>query len=144
MALSKGVYSKDDCGRLTIKESNHKRRSKQNSYHVMNKNVAPSSIPMDCRRKRGCHLGHPQSQTLGSYLNITLACLGNPQAQGLATPYSFIHRDLTQNLKTLAHKTQQKSREIRQYNKQIINFRYYYQPIHTLFLHNTYCVLNSP
>ena len=38
MALSKDVYSKDDCGRLTIKDTNHKRRSKQNTYHVVQPN----------------------------------------------------------------------------------------------------------
>ena len=35
----KGVYSKDDCGKLTNKDSNHTRRSKQNTYHVVNKNM---------------------------------------------------------------------------------------------------------
>ena len=63
MALSKGVYSKDDCGRLTIKESNHKRRSKQNTYHVANKNIAPSKVTDGSGRKRGCHPGHPQDLT---------------------------------------------------------------------------------
>ena len=31
MALSKGVYSKDDCGKLTSKDANNTRRSKQNT-----------------------------------------------------------------------------------------------------------------
>ena len=31
MALSKGVYSKDDCGKLTSKDTNNTRRSKQNT-----------------------------------------------------------------------------------------------------------------
>ena len=44
MALSKGVYRKDDCGKLKIKDSNHTRRSKQNTYHVANKNIAPSKV----------------------------------------------------------------------------------------------------
>ena len=44
MALSKGVYSKDDCGKLKIKDSNHTRRSKENTYHVVNKNIAPSEV----------------------------------------------------------------------------------------------------
>ena len=44
MALSKGVYIKDDCGKLKIKDSNHTRRSKQNTYHVVNKNIAPSKF----------------------------------------------------------------------------------------------------
>ena len=47
MALSKGVYSKDDCGKLTSKDANDTRRSKQNTYHVVNKNIAPSKLPME-------------------------------------------------------------------------------------------------
>ena len=47
MALSKGVYRKDDCGKIKIKDSNHTRRSKQNTYHVVNKNIAPSKLPME-------------------------------------------------------------------------------------------------
>ena len=44
MALSKGVYSKDDCGKLKNKDSNHTRGSKQNTYLVANKNIAPSKV----------------------------------------------------------------------------------------------------
>ena len=61
MALSKGVYSKDDCGKLKNKDSNHTRRSKQNTYHVVNKNIAPSKVTDRSRRKRGCLPGHPQA-----------------------------------------------------------------------------------
>ena len=61
MALSKGVYSKDDCGKLTNKYSNNTRRSKQNTYRVVNKNIAPSKVIDVSRRKRGCLLGHPQA-----------------------------------------------------------------------------------
>ena len=61
MALSKGVYSKDDCGELTNKDSNNTRRSKQNTYHVVNKNIAPSKVTDRSRRKRGCLPGHPQA-----------------------------------------------------------------------------------
>ena len=42
--LPKGVYNKDDCGKLTNKDSNNTRRSKQNTYHVVNKNIAPSKV----------------------------------------------------------------------------------------------------
>ena len=42
--LPKGVYSMDDCGKLKRKDSNHTRRSKQNTYHVVNKNIAPSKV----------------------------------------------------------------------------------------------------
>ena len=57
----KGVYSKDDCGKLKSKYSNHTRRSKQNTYHVVNKNIAPSKVTDGRRRKRGCLPGHPQA-----------------------------------------------------------------------------------
>ena len=57
MALSKGVYSKDDCVKLTSKDSNHKRRSKQNTYHVVNKNIAPSKVTDRSRRKEGMPSG---------------------------------------------------------------------------------------
>src|SRR3989337_1692434 len=50
----KGVYSKDDCGKLKSKDSNHTRCSKQNTYHVVNKNVASSKVTDRRRRKRGC------------------------------------------------------------------------------------------
>ena len=60
MSLSKGVYSKDDCGKLS-KDSNHTRRSKQNTYHVVNKNIVPSKVTDGSRRKRGCLPGHPQA-----------------------------------------------------------------------------------
>ena len=52
--LPKGVYSKDDCGKLTSKDSNNTRCSKQNTYHVANKNIAPSKVTNERRRKRGC------------------------------------------------------------------------------------------
>ena len=38
-----------------------KRRSKQNTYHVVNKNIAPSKVTDERRRKRGCLPGHPQA-----------------------------------------------------------------------------------
>ena len=63
MALSTGVYSKDVCGKLKSKDSNHTRRSKQNTYHVVNKNIAPSKVTDRSRRKRGCLPGHPQALT---------------------------------------------------------------------------------
>ena len=61
MALLKGVYRKDDCGKLTSKDSNNTIRSKQNTYHVANKNIAPGKVTDRSRRKRGCLLGHPQA-----------------------------------------------------------------------------------
>ena len=35
--------------------------SKQNTYHVVNKTIAPSKVTDERRRKRGCHPGHPQA-----------------------------------------------------------------------------------
>ena len=49
----KGVYSKYDCGKLKSKDSNHTRHSKKNTYHVVNKNIAPSKVTDRSRRKRG-------------------------------------------------------------------------------------------
>ena len=57
----KGVHSKDDCGKLKINNSNHTIHSKQNTYHVVNKNIAPSKVTDGSRRKRGCLPGHPQA-----------------------------------------------------------------------------------
>ena len=63
MCLSqKGVYRKDDCVKLKIKDSNHTTRSKQNTYHVVNKNIAPSKVTDERRQKRGCLPGHPQAK----------------------------------------------------------------------------------
>jgi len=80
VSLSKGVYSKDDCGKLKSKDSNHTRRSKQNTYHVVNKNIAPSKVTDGLKTKEGMPSG--ASPSLGSWLslNITLGCLGHPQA----------------------------------------------------------------
>ena len=47
MCVPKDVYNKDDCGKLKSKDPNHTRRSKQNTYHVVNKNVAPSKVTMN-------------------------------------------------------------------------------------------------
>ena len=66
MALSKGVYSKDDCGKLTNKESNHTRRSKQNTYHVVNKNIAPSKLPMEVDERGDAFRGIPSFDFLVS------------------------------------------------------------------------------
>src|SRR3954471_13228640 len=113
MALSKGVYSKDDCGKLKSKDSNHTRRSKQNTYHVVNKNIAPSKVTDGSRRKRGCLPGHPQE--LAFLCPYTI--LGVPWAYpSLVSCHSLFHtpsKAFTQNLKTSQHKTQQKSRELR-------------------------------
>jgi hypothetical protein len=58
------VFRGDDCDKLKSKQSKdsyNTRCSKQNSYHVTNKNIVSSRIPMVVRRKRGCLPGHPQA-----------------------------------------------------------------------------------
>ena len=70
MSLPKGVYSKDDFGKLKIKDSNHTRCSKQNTYHVVNKNIAPSKVTDKRRRKRGCLPGASPSLGFWLFLNI--------------------------------------------------------------------------
>ena len=112
MALSKDVYSKDDCGKLKSKDLNHTRRSKQNTYHVANKNIAPSKVTDERRRKRGCLPGHPQALNFWCPWII----LGVPWAYpSLGSCHSLFHnpsKEFNQNLKTSQHKTQQKSREL--------------------------------
>ena len=60
MDLSKGVYNKDYCGKLTNKDSNNTRRSKQNTYHVVNKNIAPSKLPMEVEERGDAFQGIPK------------------------------------------------------------------------------------
>ena len=86
MDLSKGVYSKDDCGKLKSKYSNHTRRSKQNTYHVVNKNIASCKVT-DI---------------------LPWGALGIPKLRlfPLLVPKSI--KSLPKNLKTSQHKTQQK------------------------------------
>ena len=38
-----------------------KRRSRQNTYHVVSKNIATSKVTDERRQKRGCLPGHPQA-----------------------------------------------------------------------------------
>jgi len=73
------VYSKDDCVKLTNKESNHTIRSKQNTYHVVNKNIAPSKLPMVKDERGDAFRGIPKLWLFG-VLGFTLVCLGHPQA----------------------------------------------------------------
>ena len=85
------------------------------------------------------------SPSLGSWLslNITLGCLGHPQAQDLATPYSIVHRIFTQNLKTSQHKTQQKTRKLHQYKKIKPPLRYCNELILNSYWCNIYCIATS-
>ena len=84
----KGVYRKDDCGKLKFKDSNHTRRSKQNTYHVVNKNIVPSKVTDGSIRKRGCLPGHPQALAF----RCPQIILGVPwSSPSLVSCYSLFH-----------------------------------------------------
>ena len=87
MSFSKGVFSEDDCDKLKNKDSNHTRRSKQNIYHVVNKNIASSKVTDRRRRKRGCLPGIPKLRLL-----VILEYLGFPWASpSLGSCHSLFH-----------------------------------------------------
>ena len=97
MALSKGVYSKDDCGKLTNKDSNNTRRSKQNTYHVANKNIAPSKVTDGSRRKEWMPSG--ASPSFGFL--VSLDYLGVPWASpSLGFCHSLFHNPSNLSPKT--------------------------------------------
>ena len=105
MSLSKGVYSKDDCGKLKREDSNHTRRSKQNTYHVVNKNIAPSKVTDGRRRKRGCLPGHPQALAFWCPYIYLGGALGTPRLGSChslfhnpSNPYPKLENFTTQNL----------------------------------------------
>ena len=76
MYLPKGVYSKDDCGKLKSKYSNNTRRSKQNTYHVVNKNIAQVKLPIDEDKRGDAFQGIPKHRlfvVLEYYLGLPWA-----------------------------------------------------------------------
>jgi len=79
VSLSKDVCSKDDCGKLKSKDSYHTRRSKQNTYHVVNKNIASSKFTDGLKTKEGMPSG--ASPRLGSLVSLNMAwgALGIPK-----------------------------------------------------------------
>ena len=79
----KGVYNKDDCGKIKIKYSNHTRRSKKNTYHVANKNIAPSKVTDERRQKRGCLPGHPQAYDFWCPCILPWGAMGIPKLRFL-------------------------------------------------------------
>ena len=64
MSLSKDVYNKDDCGKLKGKDTNNTRRSKQNTYHMVNKNIAPSKLLMEVDERGDAFRGIPMLRLL--------------------------------------------------------------------------------
>ena len=120
MALSKGVYIKDDCGNVTNKDSNNTRRSKQNTYHVVNKNIAPSKVTDGSRRKRDAFRDIPKLWLLG----VLRFYLGVPWASpSLGSCHSLFHnpsnlypklenfttQNLTENLVSTVSERKQKT-----------------------------------
>ena len=120
MALSKGVYSKDDGGRLTIKDSNHKRRSKQNTYHVVNKNIAPSKVTDRSRRKRGCLPGHPQALAFRCPQFILGVAWASPSL-GFCHSLSHSPSKLYPKLENFTTQNLTELREMGQYDNEQIN-----------------------
>ena len=88
VSLHKGVYSKDNCGKLKSKGSNHTRRSKKNTYHVVNKNIAPSKLPMEVDKRGDAFRGIPKL----SLLVVLEYYLGVPWASpSLGSCHSLFH-----------------------------------------------------
>ena len=81
MSLSvKKVCNKDDCDTTKRKYSYDTRRSKQNTYHVVNKNIAPSNVTDGLKTKEGMpSRGIPKLRIFG-VLEFGLVGLGHPQA----------------------------------------------------------------
>ena len=88
MSLSKGVYNKDDCGKLKSKYSYNTTRSMQNTYHVVNKNIASSKLPMEEDERGDAFRGIPKLRLLvvpGFYLGVPWA------STRLGSCHSFFH-----------------------------------------------------
>ena len=88
MSLPKGVYSKDDCDKLKIKDSYHTRHSKQNTYHVVNKNIASSKVTIGEDKRGDAFRGIPKLRifgVLGFYLGVPWA------SQSLGSCHSLFH-----------------------------------------------------
>ena len=86
--FSKNTWHKTNS--KTSKDLYHTTRSNQNSWYVMNKNIAPSKIAMVVRRKRGCHSGASPSLVASFSLDNDLGCHG--ASPSLGSSYSlFLH-----------------------------------------------------
>ena len=116
----KGVYGKDDFGKLKSKDSNHTRSSKQNTYHVVNKNIAPSKLPMEVDERGDAFRGIPKHRlfgVLGFYLGVPWASLSLGSFHSLfhnpSNPYpkleNFTTQNLTENLVSSVSERKQKT-----------------------------------
>ena len=65
VSLSKGVYNNDYCVKLKNKDSNNTRRSKQNTYHVVNKNKLQVKLPIEVDERGDAFRGIPNIWLLG-------------------------------------------------------------------------------
>ena len=86
------------------------------------------------------------SPSLGFWLsfNFTLGCLGHPQAQALATPYSIIHQIFTQKLENFT--TQNSTKNLMSsvsIRKQATTLMYCNELILYLYWCKTYFIPNS-
>ena len=77
-SLSKCVYNKDDCGKIKKQRLKHTRRSKQNTYHVVNKNIAPSKLPMEVDERGDAFRGIPKLWLFG-VLGLPWGAMGIPK-----------------------------------------------------------------
>ena len=81
-------------------------RSKQNTYHVVNKNIAPFKVTDERRWKRGCLPGHPQALTFWCPWIILGVPWASPSLGSFHSLFYNPSKEFTQNLKTSQHKTQ--------------------------------------
>jgi hypothetical protein len=77
------MCSKDDCGKTKTKDSYNTRRSKQNTYHVVNKNIAPSKITDGLKTKDGMPSRGIPKLRLDGVLEFGLGCMGIPKLRFL-------------------------------------------------------------
>ena len=79
MALSKGVYSKDDCGILKYKKTQIIQDAPSKTHIMLvNKNIAPSKSPMEVDERGDAFRGIPKLWLLG-VLRLSWGCHGHPQ-----------------------------------------------------------------
>ena len=103
-------------GKLKSKDSYHTRGSKQNTYHVVNKNIAPSKVTDGSRGKRGCLPGHPQALAFG-YSWISWGGKGIPKLRLLPLLIPLSIKSLPKTWKLHNTKLNRKSHELRYYKK---------------------------
>ena len=136
MSLSKGVYNTDDCGKIKSKDSIHTRRSKQNTYHVVNKKK-PQVIYWWIEDKRGDAIrGIPKLR----FLVVLEYYLGVPWAFPSLGSFHSLFRSTWK-----LHNTKLNRKLVRSVSeaKQITTFRYCCKLIPILYLCYIYCILTS-